>query len=274
MPATVCLGFDFDAVSVWLHAYDAGDSPTKLSRGEYGADVAVPRVLDLLGDVGVEATFFTPGHTVESFPERAGAIHDAGHDIQHHGWSHVHPGRFESREAERADVERAVESIRDLTGEAPTGYRSPAWDFSPNTLGILRELGFEWDSSQMGHDFEPYYLREGREADPDAAYDPGTETDVLEIPVSWHRDDWPPLQYVPGAAAGSDVPDERRVFGAWREQFDWMCDHVEDGVFPLTFHPQVVGRPPRLRYLRSLIDHVREKPGARFATFDAVAGER
>lgn len=77
----VCLGFDFDAVSGWLHGYEVIDSPTKLSRGESGARVGVPRILDLLDRLDVPATFFTPGHTIESHPEVSGDIHDRGHSI-------------------------------------------------------------------------------------------------------------------------------------------------------------------------------------------------
>lgn len=268
---TVCLGFDFDAVSIWIHGYDAADSPTKLSRGEYGADVAVPRILDLLDGLDVPATFFTPGHTVDSFTDRVRQIHERGHDVQHHGWSHTHPGSFDTREAERDDVVRGIESIEDAIGESPTGYRSPAWDFSPNTLDILRELGFDWDSSQMGHDFRPYYLRENRRTPADGAYDPGTETDVLEFPVAWNRDDWPPFQYVSGSSSQGGAPDEKQVFDTWREQFEWAYDHVDGGVFSLTFHPQVVGQPPRLRYLEALVREMQEKPDVEFETFDRAA---
>lgn len=50
-----------------------------------------------------------------------------------------------------------------------------------------------------------------------------------------------------------------------------MYDYVEDGVFSLTFHPQVIGQPPRLRYLKSLVRGMQEKPGVKFATLDSVA---
>jgi peptidoglycan/xylan/chitin deacetylase (PgdA/CDA1 family) len=267
----VCLTFDFDAVSVWIHAFDAADSPTKLSRGEYGAEVALPRILGLLDDRDLPATFFVPGHTADSFPEQVQAIHERGHDIQHHGWSHTHPRAFDSREAERADIVRGIESIEDRTGEAPTGYRSPGWDFSAHTLDLLRELGFDWDSSQMGRDFEPYRLRAGRSAPADGPYDPGTETDVLEFPVSWGRDDWPPLHHSSAASAGTPASDERAVFEGWQAQFEWAHEHVPGAVFSLTFHPQVIGQPPRLRYLGALLDGMAEADGVEFATFDALA---
>jgi hypothetical protein len=122
----------------------------------------------------------------------------------------------------------------------------------------------------MGHDFRPYYLRAGREAPTDGTYDPGTDTEILELPVSWHRDDWPALQYVPGAS-GRIESDESGVFGAWREQFEWMREHVDDRVFSLTFHPQVVGQPPRLQYLEALVGGLQEKSGVEFETFDRAA---
>lgn len=253
--------------------YRALDSPTKHSRGAYGAEVAVPRILDLHDELDVTATFFTPGHTIDSFPEVSAEVWDRGHDIQHHGWSHTNPGAFESKEEERADIERGIDSIRDLTGRKPAGYRSPAWDFSEHTLEILRELGFEWDSSQMGHDFEPYYLREHRPVDPDRAYEPGRETDIVEVPVAWNRDDWPPFQFVSGGESQGGAPDEKQVFDMWREQFDWMYDSVDEGVFPLTLHPQVIGQPPRLRYLEELVRHMQSKPGVEFRTYDEVAQE-
>jgi peptidoglycan/xylan/chitin deacetylase (PgdA/CDA1 family) len=272
--ATVALGFDFDAVSIWLHSFDFVDSPTKHSRGMYGVNVGTPRLLDRLDKLEIPATWFVPGHTIDSFPEACGEVHDRGYDIQHHGWKHTNPANFESKEAEKADVERAIDSIQDLTGEQPTGYRSPYWDFSPNTLEILQELGFEWDSSLMGHDFETYYVRENWSADPDEPYDPGEETDILEFPVSWQRDDWPPFQFILGAESQGGAPDEVQVFDMWRAQFDWMYDNVDNGIFALTMHPQVIGQPPRTLYLEELIQHMQTKPDVEFATFDQLAQER
>lgn len=271
--ATVCVCFDFDAVSVWLHSYGELSSPTKLSRGTYGAEVAVPRLIDLLDRLDVPATWFTPGHTIESFPDACGTIVDNGHDVQNHGWKHTNPAEYENAASERADIERAIDAIRDLTGSGPEGYRSPSWDFSPNTLSILQDLGFDWDSSLMGHDFEPYLLRETPPVDPDAPFEVGEETSILEFPVSWHRDDWPPFQYVLDWDQEGGAPDEKQVFDMWREQFDWMYDHVENGVYTLTMHPQVIGQPPRLGYLEALLAHFRSKPGTRFELMNDVASQ-
>jgi len=267
--ATVCLSFDFDAVSPWV----LGDelSPTQLSRGLFGARTGVPRILHLLEEYDVPATFFTPGHTLDSFPDRSREIVEAGHGVQHHGWSHTPPSAFDSRAAERADVERGIESIERVTGERPTGYRSPSWDLSEHTLDILQELGFDWDSSGMATDYTPYYLREGWAAPADDVYDPGTETDVLELPVSWKRDDYPAFAFRGGELWG--FADPARVVENWAAEFDWMYDTVEGGVYTLTMHPQVSGRGQILPHVETLIEHMRSKPGVAFRRMDDVARE-
>jgi peptidoglycan/xylan/chitin deacetylase (PgdA/CDA1 family) len=271
--ATVALCFDFDAVSTWLHTFKAFDSPTKHSRGVLGADVGAPRILDVLDRTDVPATWFVPGHTIDSFPERVQDVVDRGYDVQCHGWSHTNPSEYESKAEEKADLERAIDSIEELTGEPPSGYRSPYWDFSLNTLEILQELGFEWSSSQMGREFEPYYVREDWSAEPDEPYDRGEETDVLEFPVSWYRDDWPALQFVMGAASEGPRPDESEFYDMWSRQFDWMYENVDGGLFTLTMHPQITGLAPRPEYLEELINHMDSKPGVEFRTLDSIATE-
>jgi peptidoglycan/xylan/chitin deacetylase (PgdA/CDA1 family) len=263
---SVCLTFDFDGVSPWIHSFKSPDSPTELSRGLFGVDVGAPRVLDVLDEYDVESTWFTPGHTIDSFPERAEEVWSRGHDVQHHGWSHTRPGEYESAAAERADIERGIESIVELTGRRPTGYRSPSWDFSTHTLDILRDLGFEWDSSQMATDFSPYFVREDWAAPADAPYERGTETDIVEVPVSWQRDDFPAFAF----SRDRGFTNERSVFRQWREQFDWMVDNVEEGVFVLTMHPQVIGQAHRIDRLESFVEHVANAPNVAVETVDAV----
>lgn len=268
MPAaTVCLTFDFDAVSLWLHTDPDRRSSANYSRGRFGAEVAAPRLLDLLDDLAVPATWFIPGHTIDSFPSVCADVVARGHEVGHHGWSHTRPSEYDSRRVERRDVDRGIAAIENLTGEEPRGYRSPSWDHSPNTLDILLETGFDWDSSLMGRDFTPEFVRRNEAAPLDGPYDPGEPTDLLELPVSWHRDDFPPLGYTGGDWAA----DEAAVFAAWRRQFAWMVDNVEHGVFVLTFHPQVIGQAHRVERLRSLVTHMQETDAVEFRTMSAVA---
>lgn len=258
----VCLTYDFDAVSVWLHDPELEATPTNRSRGRFGAEVGAPRLLDLHADVGIPGTWFVPGHTVESFPEVCERLAAADHEVAHHGWAHRPPRTYESREAERADLERGIDAIESLTGTPPAGYRSPSWDLSDWTVDLLAELGFRWDSSGMARDHTCYYHTTGDRAPDDGPYEPGQRTDLVCVPVSWALDDFPWLSIVPGAGAA----DEGAVFRTWRESFDWVHDHVDGGVFVLTMHPQVIGRSHRVARLRDLIDHATGSPGAEFVT--------
>ena len=89
--STICLTFDFDAMSVWFGYSNV--TPAMLYRGEYGARVGVPRLLDLLRRYDLWATFFIPGHTIDSFPAEAEAILAAGHEVGHHSYAHIDPSR-------------------------------------------------------------------------------------------------------------------------------------------------------------------------------------
>jgi len=265
--ATVCLTVDFDAVSSWIHSFDEGDSPTNLSRGLFGVDVGTPRLLDLFDRHDISTTWFVPGHTIDSFPDAVESVWEAGHSIQHHGWSHTRPGTYPDEATERADIERGIASIEALTGRRPKGYRSPSWDFSEHTLSLLQEFGFEWDSSQMGTEFRPYRLREGWNAPVDAPYERGTETNIVEVPVSWQRDDFPAFAF----SRQRGYADEEAVFEMWRSQLDWMSRTVDDGVYVLTMHPQIMGYSHRIQQLELFIETVEADPNCTFETVDEVA---
>lgn len=87
---TVCLTFDFDAISVWLGTMGLS-TPTYVSRGEFAANVATPRILDLLEREGVTSTWYIPGLDADTYPDVCKRIRDAGHEIGHHGYAHEGP---------------------------------------------------------------------------------------------------------------------------------------------------------------------------------------
>src|SRR6476659_7317055 len=141
----VCVTFDFDAMSGLIAR--GLTTPTFISRGEFGA-VAVPRILAMLRKYGIKSTFYVPGFTIETYPRECVAIVEAGHEIAHHGWTHVPPNDL-TREQEEAGLVRANEQIRKLCGSNARGYRSPSWDLSPNSMDLLLKHGFLYDSSMM-----------------------------------------------------------------------------------------------------------------------------
>lgn len=269
--ATVCLTFDFDAISLWIGPFRA-TSPSVISRGEFGS-VGVERILKVLDRAGIQATFFVTGHTADTYPESVKAIAAAGHEIGHHGYLHENPVAL-SREEERAVLEKGLTALDRAAGVRPVGYRSPSWDNSPHTIDLLQEFGFRYESSLMGHDFVPYWARVGDVIHKDRAYEFGRASDIVEMPVSWILDDYPHFEYVrtenrlsPGLSAPSKVEE------IWRGDFDYMYREVDGGVLTLTMHPQVIGRGHRMLMLERLIDYFRGHDGVRFATLVQAADE-
>lgn len=257
----VCLTFDFDAVSLWITTMRQ-TTATPLSRGEYGARVGAPRILDLLKRKSVQATFFTPAHTALAFPELTRAIRAAGHEIALHGNCHETPvGITEAEEA--ALLDRQIASMVSVLGPdyRPQGYRSPAWDLSSSTITLLEARGLRYDSSMMADDYCPYRAPVGLSASTDS-YEPGVPSDIVELPVAWELDDFPYFMFLNKPLySGLRSPDE--VFDIWRGEFDFC--HGMDGTFTLTMHPQIIGRGPRILMLERLMDHMAAS-GATFLT--------
>jgi peptidoglycan/xylan/chitin deacetylase (PgdA/CDA1 family) len=245
-----CITFDFDGMSNWIGSARS-DNPSMISRGEFGA-VAIPRILELLDRFGVRTSFAVPGHTAYAYPRLVTEIRDRGHELVHHGWVHENPARFDEA-GERRVLEQGLEALHRVAGVTPLGYRSPAWDFSERTVDLLREYGFAYDSSCMGHDFYPYYLRSGDAWTTDTAYRFGQVIDLVEIPVTWSLDDFPAAEYVPGFNEGLKAPSA--IEEMWRGDFDYAQSNCPDGVFVLTLHPQTTGRGHRMLLLERLLRH-------------------
>ncbi len=266
---TVCLSFDFDAMSVWISSFKT-DSPNALSRGEFGR-VGAHRVLDLLRERGIPSTWFIPGHTIEAFPEACRQVVEDGHEVGHHGYCHENP-RSLSDEEERNVLLRGSALIEKLSGAKPVGYRAPAGSFSGRTIGLLTELGFRYDSSMMGDDFSPYYCRVGDEAPVDSPFVFGRSVDLVELPFSWNLDDFPAFEYTAtrrGIQQGLADPD--RVYAIWRDEFRYLYDRIGSGVFVLTMHPQTIGRGHRMLMLERLLDDMAGREGVRFDTMATYA---
>jgi peptidoglycan/xylan/chitin deacetylase (PgdA/CDA1 family) len=218
----------------------------------------LPRILTLLARYGIQATFFVPGVTAERYPELVQQIQAGGHEIGHHGYTHVSPLKL-SYEEERAQLEQGLAALQRVAAVRPTGYRSPAWDLSHHSIDLFKEMGFAYESSLMGDDF--HFYRIGNE---DGS--PG----LVEIPISWLLDDFVHFEIVDNGA-GLAAP--AKVYEIWAGEFEGA--YAEQGVFCLTMHPQVIGRYPRIRMLEKLIQFMRGHAGVEFTTCsEAVAAWR
>lgn len=263
----VCLSFDFDGPSLWMQRRMT--SPTPISRGEFGA-VAVPRILKLLARRNIEATFFVPGHTLETYPSVCRQVVDAGHEIGLHGYAHEFNPAL-SPEREKWVMQHTVELLENLTGVTPAGYRAPSGDLTVQTIDALVEHGIRYDSSLMGHDVAPYWLRRGDRFPDDAPVQWGEQVDVVELPFSWTLDDYVHLEFVTFRKMlmpGLQRP--QQMFANFADDVRWMVREVSHGVCNVVFHPQVIGRGGRLLALEEWLDEIAEL-GISFARMDAVA---
>jgi polysaccharide deacetylase family protein (PEP-CTERM system associated) len=107
------------------------------------------RVLDLLEEHKVHATFFILGWVAERFPNLVREVHARGHEVGCHSYWHRLIYRLAPEEF-REDTRRAKDVIESCTGEKVIGYRAPSFSVTKRSLWaleVLSELGFEYDSS-------------------------------------------------------------------------------------------------------------------------------
>jgi len=255
----VSLTFDFDAESAWLGAFKV-DTPSALSRGAYGANEGVPRILRLLDKYALPATFFVPGDTADRHPDEVRSIVAAGHEIGHHGYLHEAPHLL-SAEEERTMIERGLEALERETGRRPCGYRSPSWELSKATYRLLAEYGFEYDASQFAWD-RPYWVEDG-----------GVRTGIVEVPSAWELADSAHFLFAYSPVYMMGLSGPSKVEEIWREDFEGAYEEGGDGCFVLTMHPQIIGRHHRMQMLERLICHMQERDGVWFAQMGEIADD-
>jgi len=244
-----------------------------ISRGEYDV-VVIPRLVALMKKYDIKGTFFTPGHTIDSTPEAVMPYIEAGHELAHHGWTHRLPVTM-SREEEEEEIVRGNESIKRISGRTARGYRSPAWDLSPNSIELLLKHGIQYDSSMMGHDYDCYFARQGDVVELLKPMVRGRETKLLEMPISWSLDDFPHFEYMrnPNGSIQAGLMNATNVLENFVDDYTYMTRVQPDfGILTYTFHPHVIGRGHRMMMLERLIQKLMED-GAEFMTMEQAMGE-
>ncbi|WP_413203400.1 polysaccharide deacetylase family protein [Rhodospirillum sp. A1_3_36] len=278
----VGFGIDVDAVAGWLGSYGGEDSPDDISRGLFAGEVGSPRLLNLFDKLGIKTTWFIPGHSAETFPEQMKEVAKRGHEIGIHGYSHENPIAM-TPEQEEAVLDKCIGLITELSGQRPTGYVAPWWEFSNVTNEMLLKKGIKYDHSLMHNDFSPYRVRVGDSwtkidyaGKPEDWMKPlvrGEETDLIEIPANWYLDDLPPMMFIKKAPNSHGFVNPRDIEEMWRDQFDWVYANMDYAVFPMTIHPDVSGRPQVLLMLERLFNHIKGHEGVRFVTMNEMADD-
>ena len=253
--AAMFLSFDVDAESAWT-----GKDPAHAGRlvtmsfGGYEARVGTPKLLELLGQLGLKATFFITGWSVDAHPAMAESILRAGHEIGHHGYHHLlpDPGSPEIED----ELDQGFDALKRVLGVVPVGYRAPSGESCEELRASLARRGMLYSSSWRD-DVRPYrqVLADGT---------PG----VVELPVTSSYDDW--MHGLSTRFSPRSIFPKEHILSMWQDELD---ETVGWGAMVTTvLHPQVSGRPMRLRLLREFLTYAMAKQGLWIATGEEIAG--
>ena len=251
----VSLSFDVDTEPVWM-GFQKQSSPSYMSRGEYGVRTGMPRILKLLEKHDITATFFIPAMTMELHPEVMKTLKThPEYEIGFHSYVHENPLTL-SADQERSVYDKAMKIFINHVGKKPVGFRSAAWDLTNDTIEIVKEMGFLYESSMMADDRPYQLLAEGK------------DTGLVELPVEWILDDWPFFQ-ISWPSKHVAMRNAEDVLSIWKEEFDGAYE--EGTMYILTMHPQVIGHRYRIKMLDDLVTYMKSKPGVWFATHEEIA---
>ncbi|KAJ7883136.1 polysaccharide deacetylase [Mycena leptocephala] len=241
-------GVDVDAVAGWLGSYGGEDSTSAISRGLFAGTVGTRRLLKLFDKYNIKATWFIPGHSLETFPEESALIRDAGHEIGLHGYSHENPKDM-TPEQQRDVLDKTYRMLTDFCGKPPRGSVAPWWETSREGTELLLSYGIEYDHSMSHHDCQMYWLRTGDD------------------------DDLPPMMFIKSAANSHGWVNPRDVEALWMDHFDYFYREYDEFVFPMTIHPDVSGRPHALLMQERIIDHIIRHEGVDWVTMAQMCDE-
>jgi peptidoglycan/xylan/chitin deacetylase (PgdA/CDA1 family) len=249
----VSLTFDVDSDAAWRgFAPQYARRLSTLSQFRYGIVRGLPRLLALLADRGIAGSFYVPGATARAYPEAIREIASSGHEIGHHGHDHLQPHGIDAAR-QRDEVERGLSALGDVTGLRPRGYRAPFAELTPETLALLLELEFAYDSSCMGDD-RPYI----EEAD-------GLE--ILELPLHWALDDAP--YFLCTLDDGGQLRNPHEVLEIWKAEFQLAA--AERRHVTYVMHPEIMGRGPQVLALERFLDDIVHETKVWFATHEQIA---
>ena len=258
--AAVSLAFDVDGPSGDAMLDDSLPHNLRyFSEGSYGPYRAVPRLLDLLAQHDLTATFFVPTWVVEHWPDLCERIVADGHEVGYHG--HRHEVFFDlTLHEQQAVMEHSKAVFQRVLGVTPRGFRTPSGDWSSDTAALLRRFGVLYSSSMRGDD-RPYFH-------------PAVDGlhGLVELPARWDMDDYTALAYFadPAFPSGLDrISDYRVVSRNWIAEFE---GYAREGLFWTTIlHPKVSCKPGRLRILDELFGAIRAHDDVWVAHAGAVA---
>ena len=215
----------------------------------YGIKAGAPRVLSLLKEFRISATFTVAAQSLEFAPDLARSIVAGDHEICSHGWRWVHQYNMVEEE-ERAFIRRAVASINKTTGARPVGWLS-RYLLTENTRRLLIEEGFSYHMDDYSDDLPFWDFVDGKP--------------ILIIPYAVDTNDmkmWQDPAYTP-----------RHWLEYAIDTFDWLYQEgtVAPKMMSLGLHLRIIGRPGRVGALEKFMRYVAEHKDVWVATRKQIA---
>jgi allantoinase len=218
----------------------------------YGIKAGAPRIVKLLRDFEVAASWTVAAMSLENHPQIAEAIAALGHEPVSHGWRWVHQFKMDEA-AETEFIRRASETIERTVGTRPVGWLS-RYLHTDNTRRLLIEQGFDYHMDDYSGD----------------------------VPF-WDRDTVPgrPIVIMPYQLDTNDMKmwtDPSLTPDRWLDYaircFDQLYREGEEGnpkMMSLGLHLRISGRPGRIWALEAFLRHVRSKSDVWVATRRDIA---
>jgi peptidoglycan/xylan/chitin deacetylase (PgdA/CDA1 family) len=199
----------------------------------------LPRILDMLDELALRATFFVEGLNAELYPEALLEIANSGHELGYHGWRHEYWPNLNPSEEARL-LERGVHKMDEL-GVRPRGFRPPGGRLTPSSRELLENLGFTHCSP--------------------AGLGIGLLGNVVVLPFEWRLID--AYYYLPRfgglreTATGSSEPISPFRF---RETLSSALQGVihSGGHLTLLFHPFLEEQEDRFKIMRGALEELRD----------------
>jgi peptidoglycan/xylan/chitin deacetylase (PgdA/CDA1 family) len=223
------------------------------SNYRYGIARGAPRVMRLLEEHGIAATFTGCALALERAPELTREIVRQGHEVTSHGYRWSHQFNM-NEEEERAYIRKARDSIEASTGQRPAGWLS-RYLTTENTRRLLIEEGFRYHMDDLGDDEPSWDHHEGRP--------------IVVLPYQIDNNDMKMWTHP------AHTPEQWLQYAI--DNFEWSLREGahEVNMMSIGVHLRIIGRPGRIGYLEKFLRHVKQRSlqpnGPWIATRKAIA---
>jgi peptidoglycan/xylan/chitin deacetylase (PgdA/CDA1 family) len=211
---------------------------------QFGDKCGIWRILDMFDREGIKATFYLNGKTAEENVEAVQELVAKGHELAAQSYIHEYTVTMD-QEGERKTIQGSIDAFQKVAGVTPLGYLSPGVRPTPNTVGLISEMGFIWSSEGVDDDV-PY------------AVGPSSKP-IVVLPKDFHPNDYTTYE------TGSRSP--RELYSLLVDQFDYLYEEglTSPKVMSVTMHPFLAERAYRAKIYQDFIRHARSHPNVWFA---------